>query len=148
MIYTDHSGNLDDVFDKKALAALVDNNTLDGFAPKPVYLHGKVTDYDLRQYGGWAKVCCLLMTWEDKQEDINTKLDRVVRQLFYGKETGFLKARVIDEDGTSATGLRPDVIQTREVEDKQNPCSTRDAYGRLAWGMLHRRRQLWLARLL
>jgi len=113
MVYTDHSGSLGDVFDKDALAALVDDNTLDGFAPKPVYLHGEVTEYDLRQYGGWAKICCLLMTWEDAQEDINAKLDAVVKKLFYGKDTGFLKVKVVDEDRPGATGLHPDALQKR-----------------------------------
>ena len=62
-----------------------------------------------REYNGWAKICVLLLTMEDDLDAINTKLDGVVKRLFYGSERGWLPVECIDEDGPGETGLRPDV---------------------------------------
>mmetsp|Transcript_21317 Transcript_21317/g.44251 ORF Transcript_21317/g.44251 Transcript_21317/m.44251 type:complete len:496 (+) Transcript_21317:3-1490(+) len=113
MLYTSNIGPLNGIFDSDVLSALIGNGTLDAFAPKPVYVNGAVTDYDLRQYGGWAKIGCLLMTWEDKQDDVNAKLDTVIKQLFRGKDSGYLQVRVVDEDGPGPTGLSPDALESR-----------------------------------
>mmetsp|Transcript_27209 Transcript_27209/g.84674 ORF Transcript_27209/g.84674 Transcript_27209/m.84674 type:complete len:500 (+) Transcript_27209:132-1631(+) len=123
MIYTDRKGPLDEIFDSKVLAALIADDTLDAFAPKPVYNNGVVTDYDLRQYGGWAKIGCLLMTWEDKEDDINARLDTAVRKLFHGKDLGFLHVRVVDEDGPGPTGLRPSALKLAPEPAKAGCCA-------------------------
>jgi len=116
MLYTNVKGPLSDVFDTKALAALIDEGTVDAFGPKSVYTKGEATDFDLRQYGGWAKIGCLLMTWENKEDDINLKLEKVMRQLYFDKEGAYLPVRVIDEDGPGPTGVRPGALQNASAD--------------------------------
>ena len=77
-----------------ALVAMVDDGTLDAFAPKSCFLKGMVTASDLREYNGWAKIGCVLLTMEDNLDAINARLDAIVRRLFGGKERGFLPVEV------------------------------------------------------
>ena len=71
MIYTERVGALDAIFDRAALRAMQDDGTLDGFGPKPVFVRGVVTDADRREYNGWAKIGCVLLTMEDDLDAIN-----------------------------------------------------------------------------
>ena len=41
---------------------------LDAFAPKSAYLAGVITEADQREYNGWAKIGCILLTMEDELE--------------------------------------------------------------------------------
>ena len=90
--------------------AMIAEGTLDAFAPKSVYLRGRVTESDLAEYNGWAKVGCVLLTMEDDLIAINARLDKVVRRLFYGEARGFLPVEVVDEDGEGDTGMRHDSL--------------------------------------
>merc|ERR1712061_545831 len=65
MLYTDRKGPLSEIFNSEKLHALIKDNPLDGFGPKPVYIAGAVTDADLREYSGWAKIGCILLTMEN-----------------------------------------------------------------------------------
>mmetsp|Transcript_88392 Transcript_88392/g.250515 ORF Transcript_88392/g.250515 Transcript_88392/m.250515 type:complete len:515 (+) Transcript_88392:76-1620(+) len=111
MLYTNRAGPVNEVFDSQALQALIDDDTLDAFTPKQVYQRGVITEADLREYQGWAKIGVLLMSWEDNLTKINSKLDIIVSGLFRGKGDTFLPIKVIDEDGPGPTGLRPDALQ-------------------------------------
>jgi len=111
MIYTEQRGDLDSIIDQKALHAMVDDQTIDAFAPKPVYLSGKVTEADLRLHNGWAKIGVILMTMEDDLDVINAELNRVCVKLFYGSNRGFLPVEVVDEDGPGETGLHPNILE-------------------------------------
>ena len=66
MIYTESVGPLEQIFDKAALGAMIADGTLDAFAPKKVYLNGVITEADRREYNGWAKIGCILLTMEDE----------------------------------------------------------------------------------
>ena len=98
-LYTDVEGSVDDIVDKAKLQALIDDGTLDAFAPKPVYVTGCVTAADKVQYHGFAKLGVVLMTWEDDLDKINDGLDRVLHAVFRNQERGFLPWKVVDEDG-------------------------------------------------
>jgi len=123
MVYTDRKGSLETIFDKEALAAMLADWTLDAFAPTKLYVRGDVTEADLREYNGWAKIGVLLLTMEDDLEAINSKLDGVMRRLFFGSERGFLPVVVIDEDGPGATGLNPAALQVAEDDERASPAA-------------------------
>lgn len=110
MIYTERLGPIDAFFDKAALTAMINDTTLDAFAPKPVFLSGTVSEADLREYNGWAKIGCILLTMEDDLQKINSQLDTIVRRLFRGEARGFLPVEVVDEDGDGPTMLTFDVL--------------------------------------
>lgn len=110
-LYTDHCGPVDKIFDSNKLKELIEDGMLDAFAPKPVFAAGVVTEADLRAYNGWAKIGCMLMTWEDNLEDINSRLESVLNQLSVDKSRGFLAVRVVDEDGAGPTHLEYRVLQ-------------------------------------
>ena len=95
---------------------MVEDGTLDAFAPKTCYINGKVTEADLREYNGWAKVGCILLTMRDDNDAINAALDKIVKRLFFGGDRGFLPVEVIDEDGDAPTGLRHDVLQRAKTK--------------------------------
>ncbi len=131
-LYTCRDGPIDAFFDRAALARLLGDGTLDAFAPKPVYTRGAVDASDLREYNGWAKVGCVLLTMADDLDAINARLDAVVRTLFLDAPSGYLPLRVVDEDGPGATGLRPDVLDRTKSLLKLN--AKRGAPGALVDG--------------
>ena len=69
---------------------------------------------------GWAKIGFILLTLPDELEAINSRLDDIVKRLFYGRDRGHLPVEVIDEDLAVSpghngkylgdTGLRPNVL--------------------------------------
>jgi len=65
------------------------DGTLDSFIAKPPYLAKEVTAYDLAQNQGYAKVCTLLFTLQNKRDQINYVLDLVIGKLLYKKPEGF-----------------------------------------------------------
>ena len=71
-----------------------------------------VSETDLREYNGWAKIGCILLTMEDDLEKINSQLDTIVRSLFRGEARGFLPVEVVDEDGDGPTMLTFDVLDS------------------------------------
>ena len=115
---TEQLGKLDKFFDRSALASMCEDGTMDAWAPKGVYLRGEVTEHDLREYNGWAKIGVVLLTMEDDLDKINARLDTCVRRLFYNSERGFLPCEVIDEDGPGDTHLRPSILHERASEQK------------------------------
>jgi hypothetical protein len=133
MIYTDRHGSLDAFFDRKALQSMVADGTLDAWAPKPVYVRGEVLEADLREYNGWAKIGCILLTLPDELQSINARLDAIVHRLFFESSRGFLPVEVIDEDGEGSTGLRPSVLlrgQSQPANQGQPGHAKPDATGR------------------
>ena len=73
-----------------------------------------MTPADLREYNGWAKIGCVLLTMEDDLDAINKRLDGIVRRLFSGRE-GFLPLEVIDEDGDAPTALEPHALRRADT---------------------------------
>ena len=47
---------------------------------------------------GWAKIGFILLTLPDELEAINSRLDDIVKRLFYGRDRGHLPVEVIEED--------------------------------------------------
>jgi len=123
MIFTDIKGNLSDFFDTNAVNAMIEEQFIDAWIPKPVFLKGEVTDTDLVQYAGYAKVGCFNVTMFDADlPALNAKLAQVARRFFYGKDTGFLPIKVVDKDGDAPTNLHPDALNESDVPNPSAPC--------------------------
>ena len=74
------------IVDREFLVNYVKSGTAEAWAPKRPYLVGEVTELDVAQYSGWAKLGCLLFTAERVEfKETNTKIAQFMERMFKTK---------------------------------------------------------------
>ena len=77
--------------DREFLVDYVKSGAAEAWAPKEPYLVGEVTELDVAQYSGWAKLGCLLLTAERVEfKKTNTKIEQFMERMFKTKDSYLL----------------------------------------------------------
>lgn len=94
MVYTNQAGPVDDILDQQFLKSYVASGTVEAWVGKATYNCGRVTEDDLAEYSGWAKLGFLILTARriDTQAT-NEKLAYFLKNLFRGREGTYLLAQ-------------------------------------------------------